>query len=209
MIYELYKQLSSVYGKQNWWPLSGHMDKFDEVSIGAILTQNTSWKNVEKALKNLISANVLSLGDILNTDETTLKNLIKPAGFYNLKAVRLKEFANAVKNIKKDEINREFLLSIKGIGKETADTILLYGLDKITFVVDAYTKRLFYRIGIVDSEKIDYDELKSLIESSIPRNLEIYKEFHALIVEHCKNICKKKPLCNKCFLQNQCYNKQN
>ncbi|RUM48577.1 MAG: endonuclease [Hydrogenothermus sp.] len=209
MIYNLYKQLSSAYGKQNWWPLSGYMNKFDEVSIGAILTQNTSWKNVEKALENLINAKVLSLEDILNTDKDTLKTLIKPAGFYNLKIKRLKEFAKAVSKVRKEEIDRDFLLSIKGIGRETADTILIYGLDKTTFVVDAYTKRLFYRLGIINYEKIDYDELKTLIENNIPKNLEIYKEYHALIVEHCKNLCKKKPLCDKCFLKDWCYNKQN
>lgn len=209
MIYNLYKQLSSAYRKQNWWPLSGYMNKFDEVSIGAILTQNTSWKNVEKALENLINAKVLSLEDILNTDKDTLKTLIKPAGFYNLKVKRLKEFAKAVSKVRKEEIDRDFLLSIKGIGRETADTILIYGLDKTTFVVDAYTKRLFYRLGIINYEKIDYDELKTLIENNIPKNLEIYKEYHALIVEHCKNLCKKKPLCDKCFLKDWCYNKQN
>lgn len=207
MIYNLYKQLSSAYGKQNWWPLSGYMNKFDEVSIGAILTQNTSWKNVEKTLENLINAKILSLKSILNTDNNILKSLIKPAGFYNLKAKRLKEFAKAISKVGKEEIDRKFLLSIKGIGKETADTILLYGLDKATFVVDAYTKRLFYRLRIIEYEKINYDELKTLIESGIPKNLEIYKEYHALIVKHCKNLCKKKPLCDECFLKDWCYNK--
>ena len=209
MIYNLYKQLSSTYGKQNWWPLSGYMEKFDEVSIGAILTQNTSWKNVEKALENLVSAKILSLEDVLEIDEEFLKNLIRPAGFYNQKAKRLKNFAKSVLSVKKEKINRQFLLSINGIGKETADTILLYGLDKLTFVVDAYTKRLFYRLGVIDNEKIEYDRLKSLIEKNIPEDLEVYKEFHALIVEHCKNLCRKKPICDKCFLKDWCYNKQN
>ena len=177
------------------------MNKFDEVSIGAILTQNTSWKNVEKALENLINAKVLSLEDILNTDDNVLKALIKPAGFYNLNAKRLKEFTKAVSKVRKKKIDRDFLLSTKGIGRETADTILLYGLDKTTFVVDAYTKRLFYRLGIINYEKIDYDELKTLIENNIPKNLEIYKEYHTLIVEHCKNLCKKRPLCDKYFLK--------
>ncbi len=209
MIYNLYKQLSSTYGKQNWWPLSGYMEKFDEVSIGAILTQNTSWKNVEKALENLVSAKILSLEDVLEIDEEFFKNLIRPAGFYNQKAKRLKNFAKSVLSVKKEKINRQFLLSINGIGKETADTILLYGLDKLTFVVDAYTKRLFYRLGVIDNEKIEYDKLKSLIEKNIPEDLEVYKEFHALIVEHCKNLCRKKPICDKCFLKDWCYNKQN
>jgi len=209
MIDMLYKNLFKAYGKQNWWPLSGKMPRFDEVSIGAILTQNTNWNNVEKALKNLLNTGIYSLEDILNTDDELLKKLIKPSGFYNQKAKRLKTFAKAVKNIKKENINREFLLSVNGVGKETADTILLYGLDRFVFVVDAYTKRLFFRLGIIESEKIDYDELRKLVEDSIPKDLEVYKEFHALIVEHCKNFCKKKPICKECFLIDKCYNSQN
>ncbi|NPA13240.1 MAG: endonuclease, partial [Aquificae bacterium] len=171
MIYQLYKQLLDMYGKQNWWPLSGEMPKFDEVSIGAILTQNVSWGNVEKALNNLLEEGVRSLQDIKKMETDRLKVLIKPVGFYNQKAERLKGFAKAVDTVAKESINRDFLLSIKGVGRETADTILLYGLDRLSFVVDNYTKRLFYRLGIIDTQSIDYDRLKGLIEANIPADL--------------------------------------
>ncbi|GAB6071904.1 endonuclease III domain-containing protein [Venenivibrio stagnispumantis] len=198
-IYELYQNLLSIYGYQNWWPLLTD-NKFEEVAIGAVLTQNTSWNNVEKALYNLLKEDLISFEKIKNIDIEKLKALIKPAGFYNQKAEVLKRLAN----IDKADITREKLLMIKGIGKETADTILLYGLDKPYFVVDKYTKRFFYRFGIIDDENIEYDDLRILIERNIPEDVEIYKEFHALIVFHCKNFCKKLPLCGSCQLKNKC-----
>ncbi len=203
---KLFYDLLDKYGYQNWWPLTGKFDPFEEVCIGAVLTQNTSWKNVEKAIENLIKANLTSFERILQTDDKTLANAIRPSGFYNQKAKTLKRLAKFLLSVEKENIKREDLLSIKGIGKETADTILLYGLNKMIFVVDAYTKRLLHRLGFIDSPKIEYDTLRILIESAVPRDINVYKEFHALIVKHCKEVCKKNPDCKKCFLSNRCYN---
>ena len=204
IIYDIYKILLNYYGHQNWWPAETRY----EVVVGAILTQNTSWKNVEKAINNLKNENLLDEEKILNVDEDKLKELIKPAGFYNLKAKRLKNvtkfivdnYGNTEEMAKTDKDTltlRTELLSINGVGKETADSILLYALDRESFVVDAYTKRMFSRLGIIN-EKAKYDEIKEIFEKSLPKDLELYKEYHALIVEHCKKFCRKKPLCDNC-----------
>ena len=202
----IYNKLLERYGKQNWWPLTGYFEPFEEVCIGAILTQNTSWNNVEKALQNLINEGITSFEKIQKTPEDELAVIIKPSGFYNQKAKTLKRLVNFVVNKGKENLDRRKLISIKGIGKETADTILLYGLNKPVFVVDAYTKRFFYRFGITREEKIEYDQLKNFIEKNVPKNIGIYKEYHALIVEHCKNLCKKKPECDNCHIKYKCYN---
>ncbi len=200
---EIYEKLLQEYGFQDWWPVHKNTDKFLEISIGAILTQNTSWKNVEKAIENLISANVLNWDKLEKMDTEKLKEFIKPAGFYNQKAKYIKNFIKVVKGKEKSKINREFLLKIKGIGKETADCILLYGLNKPYFVIDAYTKRIFSRIGLIN-KNIEYDKLQLIFKKNLPQNIDIYKEYHALIVEHGKNICKRKPDCSKCVLQYIC-----
>jgi endonuclease-3 related protein len=200
---EIYEKLLKEYGHQNWWPIHENTDEFLEISIGAILTQNTSWKNVEKAINNLILSGVLDWENLEKIDLTDLKELIKPAGFYNQKAKYIKNFINAVKNKNKEKITRKFLLSIKGIGKETADCILLYGLNKHYFVVDTYTKRIFSRIGIVN-ENIEYDKLQLIFKENLPEDVNLYKEYHALIVEHGKNICRKKPDCYNCVLADCC-----
>ena len=204
IIYNIYKILLNHYGKQNWWPAETRY----EVVVGAILTQNTSWKNVERAINNLKNKNLIDERKILNIEENKLKELIKPAGFYNLKAKRLKnvtkfiveKYGNTEKMAKSDKDTltlRSELLSINGVGKETADSILLYALDRESFVVDSYTKRMFSRLGVI-SEKAKYDEIKEIFEKSLPKDLEIYKEYHALIVEHCKRFCRKNPLCDNC-----------
>ncbi|ENN95870.1 endonuclease III [Methanocaldococcus villosus KIN24-T80] len=209
MIYKIYKLLLNHYGYQNWWPAESRY----EVVVGVILTQNTSWKNVEKAIKNLKAKNLLDEEKILNISMNELKELIKPAGFYNIKSERLKEITSFIVNnygstenmyLSKEpmKVLREKLLNVKGIGKESADSILLYALDRPSFVVDTYTKRLFNRLGILNSE--DYEYIKRIFEENIPKDLKVYKEYHALIVEHCKTVCKKKPKCNKCFLKDIC-----
>jgi endonuclease-3 related protein len=209
-IYNIYKILLNHYGKQNWWPAETRY----EVVVGAVLTQNTSWKNVERAINNLKMENLLEEEKILNIDEDKLKQLIKPAGFYNLKAKRLKNvtkfivdnYGNTEEMAKTDKDTltlRTELLSINGVGKETADSILLYALDRESFVVDAYTKRMFVRLGIID-EKAKYDDIKVLFERHLPKDLEVYKEYHALIVEHCKRFCRKKPLCDNCPIRTFC-----
>lgn len=210
-ITEIYEVLLKTYGKQNWWPA----DTPFEICVGAVLTQNTSWKNVEKTIENLKKENLLSPEKIISCSPEKLKELIKPAGFFRQKAKYLKNLSKfilekgGIESLKKGNLKdlREKLLKVKGIGKETADSILLYALDKPSFVVDAYTKRLFYRLGLIESEKIGYKAVKRLVESEIPpveRNLEIYKELHALIVEHSKIKCRKNPNCKNCPFSFKC-----
>ncbi len=204
---KLYKNLLKEYGKQNWWPVSRKFKSdFEEVAIGAVLTQNTNWNNVEKALKNLIDTGKTSLEDILQSSDEELYTIIKPAGFYRQKTKTLKNLAEFVKKEGVENLNREKLLSVKGIGEETADTIVLYGLNQLEFVVDKYTKRLLFRLGLLKSENEKYSNVKRLIEKSLPPDIEVYKEFHALIVEHGKRYCRKNPLCDDCPLKDKCYN---
>lgn len=154
-----------------------------EICIGAILTQNTAWQNVEKALVNLNVAGILSPEAILKTDSSKLAALIKPAGYFNQKAKKLKEFATFFIALNGNAPSREQLLEVWGIGPETADSILLYAYKVPTFVVDAYTRRIFKY-----DKSISYDQIKSDFEKSIPQDYKIYQEYHALIVEHAKRI---------------------
>ncbi|AEF96824.1 endonuclease III domain-containing protein [Methanotorris igneus] len=208
---KIYHLLLSHFGYQNWWPAETRY----EVVIGAVLTQNTSWKNVEKAIENLKKENLIDERKILEIDTEKLKKLIKPAGFYNIKAERLKNITHhIVKNygstenlaklpIKLEDLRKE-LLNVKGIGKETADSILLYALDRPIFVVDAYTKRIFSRLGVIEGGE-EYDEIRHIFEENLPKDLKIYKEYHALIVELGKHYCKKRnPACEKCPLSDLC-----
>jgi endonuclease-3 related protein len=205
---QLYQLLLDFYGYQSWWPVDeGYhrakgTDPRDEIIIGAVLTQNTAWRNVEKALENLKKYGELSLKFIRQVSTKELEDLIKPSGFYRLKAQRLKhiaEFFNPTDIVEK--VSREELLKVKGIGKETADAILLYAGGRLSFVIDAYTKRLFKRLYGLDG---GYEDLKSYVEENIPKDLTIYKEFHALIDEHAKKYCKSIPRCGGCFLKNFC-----
>jgi len=200
---EIYHKLLKIYGKQNWWPIISQQNPREEIIIGAILTQNTSWNNVEKALKNLIKNQLVDFNKILSIEEEKLKELIRPAGFFNQKANTIRRVAKFFLIHNYENITREELLSIKGIGKETADSILLYAFNQPYFVIDTYTKRLFFRLGLI-KENISYNELQDYITKNIPKNIKIYKEFHALIVIHCKNICKKKPKCTLCELKKDC-----
>jgi len=204
----LYKKLFAFYGEQNWWPVdyeyhtTHKTDPREEIIIGAILTQNTSWRNVEKSLENLKRAKALSLRGIRKFSFEKLKELIKPSGFYKQKAVYLKNFVEALGNIDYlKNISRKELLEVKGIGRETADVILLYALDRLSFVVDAYTKRLLMKLWNIEGS---YEEIKELFEKNLPKDLEIYKEFHALIDLHCKEFCRKKPVCKACPLADIC-----
>ncbi|MEM5826334.1 MAG: hypothetical protein QXM64_03020, partial [Candidatus Aenigmatarchaeota archaeon] len=197
LLIEIYNKLLNHFGKQNWWPIIGSKKtKRLEIIIGAILTQNTSWKNVEKAIKNLVEKRLISREKIIKIKEEELENIIKPCGFYRQKAKRLKE---ALKRIK-GNVTREKLLKINGIGKETCDAILLYAYEKPYFVIDAYTRRILERTGILKNAfKMDYDELQRFFHENLPKDIEVYKEYHALLDELAKNYCKKKsPLCEKC-----------
>jgi len=221
----IYKKLYRSFGRQGWWPVSikkgeepvyrkgiykplNKREAF-EIAIGAILTQNTSWNNVKLCIKNLSQNNMIDLLKIIKLDEEKIYPLIKSSGYYKQKAIKLKNLAIWwLKNIKK--INklktkelRESLLSVKGIGPETADSILLYAFKRATFVIDAYTKRIYSRVTDKNEEK--YETLKSIFENSLPRSIKIYNEYHALLVELAKRNCKKKfPLCLNCPLENIC-----
>lgn len=203
LLLEIYNKLLNHFGKQKWWPVIGSKrTRRVEIIIGAILTQNTSWKNVEKAIRNMKDNGLLSREAIFSISEENLQNIIKPCGYYKQKTKRLKE---ALKGIR-GKVSREKLLSIKGIGKETCDAILLYAYDKPHFVVDAYTRRIFERIGIFKNAfKMDYDDLQRFFHENLPKDLETYKEYHALLDELAKNYCKKNsPLCEKCPISNFC-----
>ncbi len=207
---KVYEALLESYGKQNWWPVDeeyhrkASSDPREEIVIGAILTQNTSWKNVEKALENLKRENLLSFEGVLKTPLEKLQELVRPSGYYRQKARRLKEVAKALSPIDKVRtIPREELLKVKGIGKETADAVLLYAGNRLFFVIDAYTKRIVNRVWGMEGS---YEELRKWFEANLPKDLEVYKEFHALLDEHAKRFCKKTPVCEGCPLMEMCKN---
>ncbi|RME64468.1 MAG: endonuclease III domain-containing protein [Nitrospirae bacterium] len=205
-IKEAFHLLYNAFGPQNWWPAESPF----EVIVGAILTQNTNWKNVERAIENLKAKGLLEPFALVNISEEELASLIRPAGYYNIKAKRLKEFLKVfcerwdcsiekMKSTPQEEL-RKALLEIKGIGPETADSILLYALGRAVFVVDAYTKRILKRHGVIDGKE-DYETIRELFEGSLPRDVTLYNEYHALIVRVGKTCCKNKtPLCEECPL---------
>ena len=195
--FQVYNKLDKHFGFQNWWPVISDNPKL-EISIGAILTQNTSWLNVEKCIKALNDKNLLDREKLKPLKDEELALLIRSSGYNNQKAKKIKLFLNFSR-----EITRENLLSIWGIGKETADSILLYAYNQPNFVIDAYTKRIFSRLGLI-KEDLDYDEIKSLFENNLEKDVKLYKQYHALIVEHAKRYCRKKPLCKLCPLSNDC-----
>ena len=197
ILMKIYDLLFSAFGPQNWWPAETDL----EMMVGAILTQNTAWVNVEKALMNLANNNLFDAGIIRDTKIENIKDIIKPAGYYNQKARRLKTLAECFSS--KIKITREVLLELSGIGPETADSIMLYAFGKLYFIVDAYTRRIFGRIGVID-EISSYEEIRSIFEASLPRRISLYQEYHALIVEHGKRICRKDPLCAACTIAGLC-----
>ena len=195
---ETYRILLKENGPRKWWPTKTSNKKF-EISIGAILTQNTNWSNVEKALDNLIKHNLLSQEEIRKIDAKKLAMIIKSSGYHNQKAKKLKEFIKFLDS--KKQINRENLLNVWGIGKETADSILLYSYNQPIFVIDAYTKRIFNRLGFKEQS---YDELQNLFMNNLKKDADLFKEYHALIVMHGKTVCKTRPLCSSCCLNKRC-----
>ena len=202
----MYELLYAHFGPQYWWPGESSF----EIMIGAILTQNTNWANVEKAISNLKSHDVLALQKMQALHDDELMHLIRPAGFFRVKAMRIRSFISYLINEYDGNIEqmrdksltdlRMELLQIHGIGKETADSMLLYALNKPIFVVDTYTKRIFERHDLCDSD-IDYDELQSLIMRHIEPSIALYNEFHALIVMCGKTFCRPTPKCDQCPLQ--------
>ena len=203
---EAYRLLYDHFGPQDWWP----GDTPFEIMVGAILTQNTNWSNVQKAINNLKSDNLLSYQSLsqLSTDE--IAPWIRPAGYYNLKARRLRNFLDMVADIYQGELDsfieddlnraRNNLLAVNGIGPETADSILLYACGHPIFVIDLYTHRVFSRHNLV-MEETDYSTMQNIFMDHLLPDLQLYNEFHALIVRVAKTYCKKtKPLCEKCPL---------
>jgi endonuclease-3 related protein len=206
-LYSIYKKLYTYFGPQHWWP----GDSAFEVMVGAILTQNTNWLNVKKAIKNLKQNKVLKPQRLYNLSKKNLAKLIRPAGYYNIKAARLKSFLgfflkNYNGNLKKmsqenTQVLRKGLLSVKGIGPETADSILLYALDKPVFIIDAYTKRILWRHHLIEREAT-YDETQNLFMKELKGDVQLFNEYHALFVRLGKEFClKNKPRCNICPLK--------
>ena len=215
MIKKVYNKLHNAFGPQGWWPLTikGFESKHHsgepkndkhrfEIIIGAILTQNTNWKNVEKALYNLSKSNMLDADKIIKSKKEKIAKLIRPAGYYNQKAGRLKIVAKFI--LKNKAPTRGQLLEVNGIGPETADSILLYAFNKPFFVIDAYTKRIFGRLGC---KKDGYDEWQKLFMDNLPSDVKLFNEYHALLVELGKNYCKKKPVCGVCPVKGICKRK--
>ena len=207
---KIYKRLLEEFGPQAWWPAQ---TKF-EVIVGAILTQNTNWGNVERAIKNLKAKNILTPQSLKTITLKKLAQHIRPAGYFNVKAKRLKnfmrfffaEYNGDLKKMAREETDelRKKLLSVNGIGPETADSILLYALDKPIFVIDAYTKRIFYRHGFVD-HKADYTTVQNIFSDALKVDPKLYNEYHALIVRLGKDFCKTRPHCEICPLNSLHY----
>lgn len=223
---EIYSVLLHKYGKQGWWPIVSSKtgtseygtgapaddgDRF-EIVIGAILTQNVAWKNVEKALASLKKKKILSPKKLHRTGNQVIAECIRPAGYYNQKAIKIKNFLDwfaamdySFEEMKKMKtgVLRERLLEINGVGPETADSILLYAMERKIFVTDAYTKRIFSRLDLTSPDD-SYDTVQKFFHDEFSGTVKKYNEFHALIVAHGKDICKNKPLCEGCCLSHSC-----
>ncbi|HLD82847.1 MAG TPA: endonuclease III domain-containing protein [Candidatus Omnitrophota bacterium] len=198
----IYKKLYSYFGPQAWWPAQTPF----EVMVGAILTQNTNWSNVEKAIANLKKQRLLSRDKLSSLPQKKLAQLIRPAGYFNIKAKRLKNFLRSLqanhRNIPLTKTSqlRNWLLSINGIGPETADSILLYALARPVFVVDSYTKRILSRHSLID-EPATYEDTQRLFMQNLKKNTRVFNEYHALLVRLAKDFClKHKPRCPICPL---------
>ena len=201
----LYRRLHRHYGDLSWWPGDTPL----EVSVGAILTQNTAWTNVEKAIKRLKEARSLSVAALGRMTHRRLALLIKSAGYFNVKARRLKNFISFLQGCHAGSLNKMFrqptsrlrqeLLSVNGVGPETADSILLYAGEKPSFVIDAYTKRILSRHGVLPYDK-SYDDFQQLFVKHLPADASFYNQYHAMFVNVGKHFCRKRPLCASCPL---------
>jgi len=186
-LFDEYRKLLREFGRQEWWPAHRRFrPRAWEVCVGAILTQNTNWKNVERALDVLLKNKIISPEKTLEIKTEELEKFIRPSGFYRQKAARLRTLAEFVMSFGgfekfRKKVERRELLKVKGIGPETADSILLYACDRPFFVIDAYTRRFVSSLGIRKAD--DYESLRRYFESRLPKDISLYKEFHALIVE--------------------------
>ncbi|MGC9160408.1 endonuclease III domain-containing protein [Acidithiobacillus sp.] len=207
----VYARLHAHFGAQDWWPAQSPF----EVMVGAILTQNTAWRNVERAIAALRAADALAVRAILGMDEAELAQLIRPAGYFRVKAKRLRALCAflAARGVAEDPGQlgrgqdpaalRRDLLAVHGVGEETADAILLYALDAAVLVVDAYTRRIGERLGLLP-EKASYGEIQSAIAAEIPADLAVLNELHALLVQLGKEHCRPHPRCEPCPLRSLC-----
>jgi len=207
---KIFDVMYDCYGPQHWWP----GDTPFEIMLGAVLTQNTSWSNVEKAINALKINITLSPQAIVNTPHKHLAEWLTPVGYFNLKATRLQSYCSwyidagefaQLNKLSTAEL-RKTLLSVKGVGPETADDILLYAFSRAVFVIDAYTRRLFSRLGYINGDEA-YETLRSHFEESLNKQadkVELFNEYHALIVHHAKYFCKTRPICNECCLRKSC-----
>ncbi|MDD5474934.1 MAG: endonuclease III domain-containing protein [Syntrophales bacterium] len=203
---EIYDRMNGYFGDLHWWPGETPL----EVALGAILTQNTAWTNVERAIERLRAAGLLEAAKLYRVGLPELAETIRSVGFYNLKATRLKSFlefmhvnhgASMEEMFKRDTYSlRQELLSVRGIGPETADSILLYGDNRPVFVVDAYTRRILERHGFID-HSWGYEEIQKLFMNNLPREASLYNQYHALIVNTGKHFCGKKKMCVGCPLE--------
>lgn len=202
---DIFIKLYRYFGSQHWWPAETPF----EVAVGAILTQNTNWQNVERAIGNIKERGLMDPLRLHALQLNELAQLIRPAGYYNVKARRLKVFIDFLMNHFSGDIEnmasldteylRKRLLELDGVGPETADSILLYALNKPIFVVDAYTRRVLLRHGIIN-ETASYEEIQALFHNNLERDSSLYNEYHALFVRLGKTFCKKKPICEGCPL---------
>ncbi|MBI2832000.1 MAG: endonuclease [Chloroflexi bacterium] len=205
---EIYDRLMSHYGPQRWWPAEGPF----EVIVGAILTQSAAWSNVEKAIMRLKEAGAMSAGELRRLSQSEIALLIYSAGYHNTKALKLKAFASHLESYN-DDLDRLFakdidslrreLLSIYGIGEETADSVILYAAGKPVFVIDAYTRRIISRIGLSPHGE-SYAAYQRFFMENLPADTRMFNEYHALLVCLGKNVCRKRPLCHLCCLKDIC-----
>lgn len=207
-LYEVFQRLLKEYGPQHWWPGETPF----EVMVGAILTQSASWNNVEKAISNLKAQGLLEPEALRRIPLANLASLIRPSGYFNAKARKLKALAewlgtrqDDIPSLCKQETDslRDELLAVYGVGYETADSIMLYGCGQPIFVIDAYTERIFSRLGISPQEET-YAGWQSWLTKNLPRNISLFNEYHALLVCHGKSTCRKAPLCDRCCLVASC-----
>jgi endonuclease-3 related protein len=206
---DIYQRLFDRYGPQSWWPAD---DPF-EVIVGAILTQSAAWTNVERAISNLKAANALTPTALFDLPLDRLAQLIRPSGYYNAKALKLKAFTDRLHTKYNSDLERLFaldiatlrpeLLSIYGIGEETADSIILYAARQPTFVIDAYTRRIVNHLGLTP-EKDSYGAFQALFTENLPHDEGLFNEYHALLVRHGKEVCRKMPRCTLCCLRLLC-----
>ncbi len=206
---EVYKRLLGAYGPQHWWP----GETAFEVIAGAILTQSAAWTNVEKALANLNAAGVLSPEGLHGLEEAEIARLIWPSGYFNAKARKLKAFVEMLHSRSGRDLERllalpaeelrVLLLSTHGIGPETADSIVLYAAGKPSFVIDAYTRRMFSRMGVRPASDT-YEGWRRMFLDALPPDAGVFNEYHALIVAHGKSVCRKAPSCGECVLREVC-----